>query len=72
MEIKSEEKLKSDLKFNKITLEEYTEAIKSNAKNIKKQKVKVKLIYYNIEGTNNKSLEKYTKSSCKDIFNFLN
>lgn len=38
-EIKSEEELKSDLKLNKITLEEYTEAIKSNAKNIKKQEV---------------------------------
>lgn len=38
-EIKSEEELKSDLKLNKITLEEYTEAIKSNAKNIKKQEI---------------------------------
>ncbi|TKZ35730.1 hypothetical protein EZH24_03730 [Brachyspira catarrhinii] len=36
------------------------------------QKVKAKLIYYNKLGTNNKSLEKYTKSSCKDIFNSLN
>ena len=38
-EIKSEKELVADLKLNKITLEEYTEAIKSNAKNIKKQEV---------------------------------
>lgn len=37
--IKSEKELMSDLKLNKITLEEYTEAIKSNATNIKKQEV---------------------------------
>ncbi|WP_307971903.1 DEAD/DEAH box helicase family protein [uncultured Brachyspira sp.] len=37
--MKSEKELMSDLKLNKITLEEYTEAIKSNATNIKKQEV---------------------------------